>query len=104
LDKFNVFLEEVLGRKYGLNISKLTKMQTMKVNKDISSKEYVDDNRTFFCSELVAKAFKIIGVLKDDGQSSTQFLPGHFSSKGDQSLKLCDGVKIGPDMKYIAEL
>ena len=38
-------------------------------------------DRTFFCSELVAKAFKILGVLEDDDKSSARFFPSNFSSK-----------------------
>ena len=31
----------------------------------------VEDDRTFFCSELVAKAFKILGVIENDTTSCT---------------------------------
>ena len=29
-------------------------------------RELIDSSRTFFCSELVAKAFKVLGVIEDD--------------------------------------
>lgn len=32
--------------------------------------KYMRADRTFFCSELVAKAFKVLGVIKNDKESS----------------------------------
>ena len=52
------------------------------------------EDRTFFCSELVAKAFKVIGVIQNDETSCTRFYPKHFSTEGDSFLKLNPGVKI----------
>jgi len=48
----------------------------------------VDEARTFFCSELVAKAFKIAGVLEDDETACSRFMPASFSAKGQNFLKL----------------
>lgn len=42
---------------------------------------YVDEDRTFFCSELVAKAYKILSVIEDDETSCSCFYPADFSSK-----------------------
>lgn len=39
----------------------------------------MDQNRTFFCSELVAKAFKVLGVIENDSRSCTTFYPKHFA-------------------------
>ena len=41
----------------------------------------VDESRTFFCSELVAKAFKVAGVLEDDDTACS------CSQRGRRSLK-----------------
>jgi hypothetical protein len=30
---------------------------------------FVEEDRTFFCSELIAKAFKVLGVIEDDEKS-----------------------------------
>ena len=55
---------------------------------------HFDEDRTFFCSELVAKAFKILGVIENDKTSCTRFYPKHFSEEGDSFLKLQSGVSI----------
>jgi hypothetical protein len=34
-----------------------------------SSPMFVEEDRTFFCSELIAKAFKVLGVIEDDEKS-----------------------------------
>lgn len=36
-----------------------------------SKNELIAEDRTFFCSELVAKAFKILGIIEDDDMSCT---------------------------------
>lgn len=46
----------------------------------------IDPNRTFFCSELIAKAYKCLGFIKNDGKSSATFYPKHFSEKGENEL------------------
>ena len=40
----------------------------------------VDDDRTFFCSELVAAVYKNLDLL-DWEKASTQYWPGSFSDK-----------------------
>lgn len=52
----------------------------------------VDEARTFFCSELVAKAFKVAGVLEDDDTACSRFMPASFSAKGEHFLKLIEGT------------
>ena len=47
----------------------------------------IDEGRTFFCSELVAKAFKELGILENDNTSCAKFYPHDFSAKGDSFLK-----------------
>ena len=52
--------------------------------KNIEEKEpdktkFVNKDRTFFCSELVAKAYKTLGIIEDDDTSCTQFYPAHFT-------------------------
>jgi hypothetical protein len=37
-------------------------------------KKYVEPDRTFFCSEYVAKAYKVLGVLNTQ-ENSSFFLP-----------------------------
>jgi len=78
-------LKEVLGLKYGLSTSKLFfQKHTLKatpveskddhrrrisapmMSKDEEERIFVEEDRTFFCSELIAKAYKVLGVIEDD--------------------------------------
>ena len=54
----------------------------------------ISDDRTFFCSELVAKAFKVLGVIENDEISCSKFFPSHFSSKGEDFLNLTNNTTI----------
>ena len=54
----------------------------------------VSSDRTFFCSELVAKAFKVLGVTQNDKKSCAKYFPGHFSIKNDSVLNLNYGTEI----------
>lgn len=85
------FLQEAVGLQYAIDGGKLMRQKTTKVQ---DSKRLVEEDRTFFCSELLAKAFKILGVIEDDDTSCTQFYPHHFSSRGDSFLKLTKGTTI----------
>ena len=55
------------------------------------------EDRTFFCSELVAKAYKVMGIMENDVASST-FLPKDFTKKHDNCLGLTEGVSLGDEM------
>ena len=57
-----------------------------------SSRMYVEEDRTFFCSELVAKAYKVFGVLENK-QASSYFLPSTLEN--DQQLKFSSGAQLG---------
>lgn len=65
---------------------------------------YVDESRTFFCSELIAKAFKVLGVIEDDEKSCATFFPQSFSSKGGQALKMMPGMQLGPELNIVVKL
>jgi len=90
VDNLEKFLKEAVGLKYGLGSKKLLRRETLK--KEDASRELIDEERTFFCSELVAKAFKVLGIIKNDEISSAQFYPHHFCMRGDSFLKLTDGT------------
>ena len=84
IDKLEIFLKEAVGNRYGISTSKLLfHRNTVKPKKG----NYIDDDRTFFCSELVAKAYKILDIMQDDGRSSSVFYPSSFSIKSG-ALKL----------------
>ena len=72
------FLEKSVGKKYEVNFTKMMK------NK--STFKGIDVNRTFFCSEFIANAFKLLGIIEDVGTSGTQFFPRHFATAGDKLM------------------
>lgn len=59
---FDSFLEEAWDHDYGIGIGKLTAKASFKLTSD-STQKYIAEGRTFFCSELVAKAYKVLGVM-----------------------------------------
>ena len=68
----------------------------------------IEKDRQFFCSELVAKAFKVLGVLRDpDMKSSSNYYPGCFAPAGqggsgviEEQLK--DDCALGPVLNILA--
>jgi hypothetical protein len=54
--------------------------------------KFMDESRSFFCSELVAKSFKILGIMVDDEISCSKFYPHHFTALGDDALNLTPGT------------
>jgi len=79
IDVLDTFLHEAVGKKYGLSADKLfTKKKTMKAKDG----KLIDDDRSFFCSELIAKAYKVLGLIGED-EISSQYFPANFSGKGD---------------------
>jgi hypothetical protein len=118
IDKLEIFLKEAVGRQYGIAPSKLFKRKSIKMsNCDIASNDYpqeeevkasferlfVEEDRTFFCSELIAKAFKVLGIIEDDDKACSQFFPGSFSSKS-SSLKFANGMYLEPELNIVVEV
>jgi len=54
-----------------------------------------DPKRTYFCSELIAKAYKEAGLLRA-GVPTASYYPSYFQSKKD--LKLLRGFELSPDI------
>lgn len=61
----STFVEAVEDKKYKITLGKLCRRQSVMPRRDqlIKSGSFVEKNRTFFCSELIAKAFKTLGLL-----------------------------------------
>ena len=53
----------------------------------------VEEGRAFFCSELVAKCWKVCGVMKPTDQASSNFLPVNFSQQK-QTVEIADGIDL----------
>ena len=70
----------------------LTKIWRWKSNRDAS--ENIKDTKSYFCSELIASAFKRIGLLPAD-VSATQYWPQAFSIKSE--IDLLKGASLGDE-------
>ncbi|EAS06661.1 PH domain protein (macronuclear) [Tetrahymena thermophila SB210] len=81
------FILQANGKKYSMNLLKFAKMNS--IVEDNSSK---NKDSTYFCSELVAKCLKEMGLLNQI-TSSTQYWPRSFSSEyEDKELVLYDNA------------
>ena len=68
-------------------------------------KNEIEQDRQFFCSELIAKAFKVLGVMKNpDEKSSAKYYPGSFASKEHGGIiddDLIPSVALGPSLNIL---
>lgn len=96
MSKLQEFVENNIGKKYSLTVNKLFKFkstilgveQEQKKSQEKEKKEGKAEERTFFCSELVAAAYKHLGLLPQN-ISTTQYWPGSFAHK--KPLQLLHG-------------
>lgn len=94
----------MLGQEYGLTSNKLLRKNTVALDiGEDSDRQMIDKNRTFFCSEVVAKAFKVLGILKKDETSCARFWPNDFSARGGAFLKLTEGTVVGEEQRVIVD-
>ena len=63
----------------------------------------MDEERTFFCSELIAKAYKVLGVIEDCKRSCANYYPSSFSSK-DQDLELMPGMHLEQELNIVVKI
>ena len=81
------FVKTVVNRQYGWS-----PIQLMRKTSNVS---LYDDKRTFFCSELIAKALKEVSLLRKD-YASSQYFPSHFQET--KHLKLLKGCSFSSEM------
>ena len=75
-----------MGKKYQISATKLLKFES-NFNWEEANKEVKEvDERGYFCSELIAKAYKTAGLL-EARKSSAKYWPVDFSQKGALKLK-----------------
>ncbi|CAK76637.1 unnamed protein product (macronuclear) [Paramecium tetraurelia] len=79
------FVTNNLGKEFSCAPSKLL-LQNSTTLGDVNLEAAKQFNRTYFCSELIAKSYKTLGFLPKS-VSSTQYWPGSFSQKNPK-LKL----------------
>ena len=83
----------MIGHSYCLNFDKLAKNRSMKI-----PGKFMDAQRTFFCSELVAKCFKILGIIVNDDIPCSKYFPHHFTALGDDALNLTPETCLGSEI------
>ena len=62
--------KQVIGEKFSVNLKKL--LMKKSENLDIEGGKSFE-NRTFFCSELVAAAYKVLGILPGELAASQYY-------------------------------
>lgn len=83
LEELDEYLEEVLGKKYSISFRKFLRSS---INLKNSKGKFTEDvNRTFQWAELVAKMYKVLGILGPE-EHSGKYMPVHFTDKKDISL------------------
>ena len=101
------FIKTTVGNNYNISLTQLLfRKKTMKktsrasMTEQAAAEESQEDmeKRAFFCSELIAKAFKECGLLNTD-DACCQFMPADFAKKqgGSKKLKLEKGAKLGDE-------
>lgn len=91
LTNLDNFLEEVLGKSYGIKYSKFFRKS---INlKGTNGKDVVDANRKFQWAELVAKMYKVLGILPKS-EHSGKYVPANWTAK--RTLDLEKG-SFGPE-------
>lgn len=78
------FVASAIGKKYSLAPSKFFRKKSL-------YHEKVEDDQTFFCSELVAASYKRLGLIQKDVPSSS-FFPADFSMS--TKLELLKGARL----------
>ena len=106
LNDLDLFRRNCVGNRYGLTLKKL--MKSHRSEQKLGTRQsHIEKTRTFFCSELIAKAFKVLGVLKNpDEKSSSCYYPGSFGTEsfgGCIDAELEDDVSLGPPLNILVD-
>jgi hypothetical protein len=105
LNNLEIFLKEVVGNDYNFSVKQLIKRKTQRNISSDDSEEVrlVQEGRAFFCSELVAKCWKVCGIMKSTDQACSNFLPSSFSEEK-QTVEVDSGIEFqGEQMIFAIE-
>ena len=61
----------------------------------------IEEGRGFFCSELVIKAYKLVGLIQSD-EACSNWLPGDMT-EAKNKMNLCTGASLGPEELFLTE-
>ena len=106
LNDLDQFRRNCVGNNYGLTIKKLLRTQRSEENLGKRQSE-IEKTRTFFCSELIAKAFKVLQIMKNpEEKSCSKYFPGSFGPEsfgGCIDNDLIDDVSLGPPLNVLVD-
>jgi len=95
------FIKTTVGNNYNISLTNiLFRKKTIKKSGAGASSQSDLEDREFFCSELIAKAFKEVGLLTTD-QGSYKFMPSDFSKEGGDKLKLTSDACLGEELMIV---
>ena len=92
-ENVETFVKRYLGNKYSVSPTKLLRAKSILPG---AKGAPADKDRTFFCSELVAAAYKDLGFL-DPVKASSKYWPGSFAAKN-RKFKLLDGALLADEL------
>jgi hypothetical protein len=72
--EFMKFAKSAIGGQYSIGAMKILKLRSHAKDKEMNN----DDKRSYFCSELIARAYKLAGLL-DPVRSSSRYWPTDFT-------------------------
>ena len=94
LTQMEAFIKSVVGNSYNISMR-----HVLFRKKSFDKNSSQNEERRFFCSELIAKAFKEVGLLQSE-QASCQFMPSDFSKEGGK-LKLRGEARLGDELMIV---
>jgi hypothetical protein len=102
LNELDSFRRKSTGLSYGIQTSKLIFNQRSEPRLSSQKQHDVEPNRTFFCSELIAKAFKVLEIIRNPYEkSSGSFVPGSFAKDETIDKDMVSGVALGPMLNIL---
>ena len=90
------FVKTTLGNAYAISLKNVLFRRRHSLNRKSQDAAPDNDNREFFCSELIAKAYKEAGLIVQE-QASWAYMPADFSKQG-KRLKLEKDAKLSEEV------
>lgn len=102
LEDFDAFRRKAMNCDYSLSLNKILFRPTSE-HPAHSQQGNIDPERSFFCSELAVKCFKVLGLMKDNQKSCTLYYPKQFEDgeQVDQDLK--PGIFLGQTYNVLVD-
>jgi hypothetical protein len=103
LTDLDAFRRNSTGLNYGIHPSKLMFTHRSEPQLGQESKQYdIHPERSFFCSELVAKAFKVLDLIRDPyAKSCGSYVPGSFEENCSIDKDMVAGLALGPSLNIL---